>query len=95
MKTLLLWFVLSAPSSLALAAGLESASFDVENMTCPACAITIEKALERVDGVRGVLVEAEHATVKVEFDPARSTPAAIEAALSGAGFPAQMSRDDG
>lgn len=94
MKTRLLSFVLLVSSPLALAAGLQTASFDVENMTCPTCAITIEKALERIDGVAAVQVDADAETVTVEFDPALSTPAAIQEAISQAGFPARPENSD-
>lgn len=95
MKALLLSFALLASSPLALAAGLQTASFDVENMTCPTCAITIEKALERIDGVTAVQVDPDAATVTVEFDPEQSTQTAIQEAISEAGFPARPERSDG
>ena len=95
MRMILLAFALFASASLARAADLETASFDVQNMTCPACGITIEKALGRLDGVTEVRVDADHATVTVEFDPDRATPAAIQEAISAAGFPARPARSDG
>src|SRR3546814_2706835 len=46
----------------------EKVVLDAANMTCPACSITIEKALEKVPGVTGTQVDTKAATVTVTFD---------------------------
>lgn len=61
---------------------------DVSNMTCPACGITIEKALGRVAGVAQTTVDTKAGTVTVSFDPARTTVANVARAITNAGFPA-------
>lgn len=61
---------------------------DVKNMTCPACSITIEKALGDVLGVARTKVDTSAGTVTVTFDPDRTTVPAVARAVSGAGFPA-------
>lgn len=63
--------------------------FDVENMTCMACNITIEKALDRVPGVTAIQANSNTATVRVSFDADRTTPAAVGDAITNAGFPAE------
>lgn len=40
--------------------------FSVSGMTCAGCALTIQKALSEVPGVKGVEVDLESATAKVE-----------------------------
>ncbi|MBU0789724.1 MAG: heavy-metal-associated domain-containing protein, partial [Gammaproteobacteria bacterium] len=60
----------------------------VENMTCPACSITIEKALDKVPGVTARRVDTQAATVTVAFDAERTNAAAIAKAITDAGFPA-------
>lgn len=62
---------------------------DAANMTCPACSITIEKALEKVPGVADSRVDTKAATVMVTFDSERTSVPAIERAITEAGFPAK------
>lgn len=73
---------------LAQAAPPQQAVLDVGNMTCPACAITIKKALERVAGVVQTTVDTKGGTVVVSFDPERTTVPAVARAITSAGFPA-------
>lgn len=68
---------------------------DVENMTCPACSITIEKALDKVVGVTGTQVNAKTATVTVTFDAERTTVPAVARAITDAGFPAKARTNGG
>jgi copper chaperone CopZ len=75
-------------SGLVVAATPTRAVFDVKNVTCAACAITIEKALDRVPGVTATHVDADKAIVTVDFDADRTTTPAVAKAISQAGFPA-------
>lgn len=87
--------------SAALWLGLASAAtpkrvvLDVENMTCPACSITIEKALDTVPGVTGKQVDTKAATVTVTFDSERTTALAVARAITVAGFPAKARANGG
>lgn len=74
--------------SLAHAAPPKQVVLDVKNMTCPACSITIEKALGHVAGVAQTKVDTEAGTVTVSFDPDRTSVPAVTHAITGAGFPA-------
>ena len=68
---------------------------DVENMTCPACSITIAKALERVEGVSDTHVDAAAHTVTVTYDAQSTSATAVADAVTNAGFPAREKvRDD-
>ena len=71
-----------------LAAAPKTAVLDVKNMTCPACSITIEKALDRVPGVTKTKVDTKAATVTVSFDAERTSVPALARTVSEAGFPA-------
>lgn len=62
--------------------------FDVENMTCATCPITVRLAMEAVEGVRSVEIDFETKTATVVFDPAIASPAAIGSASTNAGYPA-------
>ena len=50
-------------AGMAFAATPKQAVLDVEKMTCPACGITIEKALDKVPGVTGTKCDTKAATV--------------------------------
>lgn len=82
-------------TGMALAATPKKAVLDVENMTCPACSITIEKALDKVPGVSNAQVDTKAATVTVDFDADRTNVPAIARAISEAGFPAKARANGG
>ena len=65
MHKILLSLVLTAWMGLAWAATPKQVVLQVENMTCPACNITIEKALDAVPGVTTKRIDAKAATVSV------------------------------
>ena len=82
-------------TGMALAATPKKAVLDVENMTCLACSITIEKALDKVPGVSKARVDAKAATVTVDFDAGRTNVPAIARAITDAGFPAKARANGG
>ena len=67
---------------------LETASFAVEGMWCALCPLTVKTAIERVEGVREVVVDYQSQSATVTFDPALTNDAAIAAASTNAGYPA-------
>ncbi|MDP2129452.1 MAG: cation transporter [Cypionkella sp.] len=64
-------------------------TFAIENMTCAMCPITVKTAMEGVAGVRTVEVDFDTKTARATFDPKRTSAAAIAAASTNAGYPAQ------
>jgi mercuric ion binding protein len=82
--------VLSGP---ALAAEPQTVTLGVEHMTCAACPITVRKALSHVTGVAASTVDMKAHTATITFDPTRTTPAVLAAAVSDAGFPAKVLRN--
>jgi mercuric transport protein len=80
---------------IAFAATPNKVVLDVENMTCPACSITIEKALDKVPGVTGTKIDTKAATVTVTFDAERTTVSAVAVAITEAGFPAKVRTNGG
>ena len=80
---------------LASAATPKKVVLDVESVTCPACSITIEKALDKLPGVTGKQVDIQAATVTVTFDPKLVTIPAVARAISDAGFPAKPRANGG
>ena len=69
---------------------LQSVTFDMQNMTCAMCSITIKKALKAVDGVQNVTVDADAKTADVTFDPQKTSIEALIKAPTNAGYPATV-----
>jgi copper chaperone len=65
---------------------MENVVLKVEGMTCGGCSGSVEKALNANDGVKSVSASHEQDQVSVEFDPGTIQLAAIEAAITDAGF---------
>jgi mercuric ion binding protein len=68
----------------------QTATFDVEKMTCATCPIAVRKAMQRVDGVKEVNVDLDSKTAIVTYDASVTTTAAIGNASTDVGFPASV-----
>ena len=68
--------------------GLHEASLQLAGLHCAACAGLIEQALLRVAGVREVQVHAAAERARVRWDPRRTRPSALIAAVHAAGYEA-------
>ena len=83
-------------ASLALVASAwaspQTVTLNVSGMTCPACPITVKKALEKVAGVSKVEVRFEKKQVLVTFDDAKTNTDALVKATTNAGYPSQPER---
>ncbi|MBU1211540.1 MAG: cation transporter [Alphaproteobacteria bacterium] len=80
----------TAQSPAETVAATRTATFAIENMTCALCPVTVKKALQGVNGVSAVRVDFNSKTASVVFDPALTTPEAIAAASTAAGYPAAL-----
>ncbi len=67
----------------------QTVTLNVSGMTCPACPITVKKALEKVPGVSKVHVRFEKKQVLVTFDDAKTNTDALVKATTNAGYPSQ------
>ena len=66
----------------------------IEGMTCSSCAVRVEKALNKLDGVvADVNFATERATVT--FDPAAAEPDELVAAISSTGYSASLPAERG
>lgn len=65
------------------------ASLRLAGIDCVACALPVARALQAVDGVRAVRIHAAARRATVRWDPARTAPSALFAALRRAGFDAE------
>ncbi|MBX5490782.1 MAG: copper-translocating P-type ATPase [Chloroflexi bacterium] len=66
-------------------AGREIA-FGVTGMTCASCVRRVERALAKVPGVREASVNLATERARVVYDPTQTIPAALRAAIEGAGY---------
>jgi mercuric ion binding protein len=67
----------------------QTVTLNVSGMTCPACPVTVKKALEKVPGVSKVDVRFEKKQVLVTFDDAKTNTDALVKATTNAGYPSQ------
>src|SRR6266852_7242628 len=82
--------VLTAPAW----ASPQTVTLNVSGMTCPACPITVKKALEKVPGVSKVDVRFERKQVLVTFDDAKTNTDALVKATTNAGYPSQPDKSN-
>ncbi len=69
---------------------MQTLSFDVSGMTCGGCTGSVQRALSKLDGVSHAEVSLRPGVATVVADPARVTPAQIEAAITRLGYPAAV-----
>ena len=69
---------------------MQTLSFDVSGMTCGGCTGSVQRAVSKLDGISHVEVSLRPGIATVVADPARVTPAQIESAIAGLGYPAKV-----
>ncbi len=67
--------------------------FSVTGMTCSACSAHVEKAVSKVDGVNDLTVSLLTNSMSVTYDEAKISPQAIIAAVTAAGYGANLAGD--
>lgn len=70
--------------------GTETIRFPVAGMTCTSCVNRITRSLRKLDGVTSVKVDLGHETATVSRDPDRAPDAVLAAAISDAGYRADL-----
>lgn len=65
-------------------------TLSVQRMVCPACPLTVKKALTRVKGVTKTDVSFETRSAVVSFDDAQTDVGALLKATADAGFPSTV-----
>jgi Cu+-exporting ATPase len=66
----------------------------VEGMTCAACQVSVQKALQRQPGVVDAAVNLMLKSAAVTYDPAVATPEALVEAIRDTGYEAELPRPD-
>ncbi|MEQ1802831.1 MAG: mercury resistance system periplasmic binding protein MerP [Gammaproteobacteria bacterium] len=87
MKRLLALAALALTASPGAGAATTMVTLAVPGMTCPACPLTVKRALSRVDGVSMIEVSFERREAIVTFDDEVTTIAALTEATRDAGYP--------
>jgi copper chaperone len=65
---------------------MENVTLNVQGMTCGGCVASVTRVLKAVPGVTDAAVTLQPGLAKVSYDPARTQPAALRAAIEDAGF---------
>jgi periplasmic mercuric ion binding protein len=89
MKSWLIVLVFMAVVSAPVWAATKTVTLNVPGMTCPACPITVKKALNKVQGVSQVDVIYEKKQAVVTFDDTKTDTKALVKATTDAGYPSQ------
>ena len=88
--TLLAISMAALSPSAAVTAAPQTVTFEISNMTCSVCPITVKKALQKVPGVAKVNVSYERKEARVTFDDTKASVAKLEDASFEAGYPAKL-----
>jgi len=70
----------------------QTATLDVQNMTCASCPLTVRQILKKQPGVEDAKVDLRGHSAEVKFDPAKVRPEQFAKAVSDAGFPSTVRR---
>ncbi|MGE5668814.1 MAG: heavy-metal-associated domain-containing protein [Betaproteobacteria bacterium] len=84
MRSVLFATLLAVPLTV-LAAEPKTVVFDVQNITCELCPVTVKKTLDQVPGVDATRIDFAKKTATVKFDPDRTNVAALVKATTNAG----------
>jgi mercuric ion transport protein len=73
-----------------LANGLNRMVVSVEGLSCVTCEIPVRHALRRIDGVKSAHVNAATKTATVDYEPAKTNPEQLVAAINSTGYRAAL-----
>jgi copper chaperone CopZ len=80
----------SSPAGPIANANLRRVVIPVEGIWCVACEIPVRNAVKRIDGVAFVHVSGTSKTATVNYDPAKTNPAQLVAAINSTGYQAVL-----
>ncbi|MDR4493165.1 MAG: heavy metal translocating P-type ATPase [Nitrospirales bacterium] len=69
---------------------IDTVSLSVGGMTCAACQVRVQRALDKEPGVIQASVNLMLKSAKVTYDPGVTTPAAVKEAISRTGYEAEI-----
>jgi copper chaperone CopZ len=73
-----------------LSNGLHRIVVPVEGLSCVTCEIPVRHALRKIDGVKSVEVSAATKTATIEYEPAKTDPDQLVAAIDATGYRASL-----
>jgi copper chaperone CopZ len=73
---------------------MQTATIQLETLTCPSCALKIEKAVKALDGVQAESVQVlfNSSKVKLDFDEEKLLVKDIEKAVTALGYEVKKSQ---
>ena len=89
-RKLLAVLALSALLAVPALAATKTVTLSVPDMNCPACPITVKKALSRVEGVSQIEVSLQTKEAVVSFDDAKTSVDKLTEATEMAGYPSSL-----
>ena len=65
---------------------METISIPIEGMTCGGCVKSVTGVLEKIDGVKLVVVSLVKKQAAIQFDEAKTSPRIFKQAIEDAGY---------
>ncbi len=90
MKKLFAAFTFALLAATPAWAATQTVTLSVPDMNCPACPITVKKALSKVDGVSKIEVNFEQREATVAFDDKKTAISKLTEATEMAGYPSSL-----
>jgi mercuric ion transport protein len=87
-------FAGSSPASPIANANLQRVVIPVEGMSCVTCEIAVRNALKKVNGVASARVSVATRNATIDYDPTRTNPDQLVAAINSAGYRSSLSKDE-
>jgi mercuric ion binding protein len=90
MQKLLVVFTFAILATTPVWAATQTVTLSVPDMSCPACPITVKKALSKVEGVGKINVNFEKREATVVFDDTKTGISKLTQATEMAGYPSSL-----
>lgn len=90
MQKLLTAITFAMLASTPVLAATQTVTLSVPDMSCPACPITVKKALSNVEGVGKIDVSLEKREAVVAFDDNKTSISKLTEATEMAGYPSSL-----
>ncbi len=69
---------------------METLTLNIGGMTCGGCVKSVTRILENTEGVTKAEISLENKNAVIEFDPAKTNPAALIEAVEEGGYDAAL-----
>ena len=92
MKSIVIFLVVLLMAAVATAKEV-TIEIKVSGMTCQACAVSVQKSLEKVEGVKRADVSSDKGLATVVYDDAKANEQQLRDAIDKTGFKAQPAKE--